>query len=170
MVPKESSAEVLPSQISTPGDLSRLIRELDNLDEYLNQAALRSSQDVSKLPQTSKALEELASMNSLNLLKTDDRKAFKELLDEIKKSAPTIHFGFATPPSITFLNKLVTWLRSNIHPQLLIRIGLEPSIVGGCMVRTTNKQFDFTLRKHFILKHDVLLQGITGSKEPSTNE
>jgi len=165
MVPKESSTEVLPSLISTPGDLSRLIRELDTLDDYLNQAALRSSQDVSKLPQTSKALEELASMNSLNLLKTDDRKAFKELLDEIKKNAPTIHFGFATPPSLTFLNKLVSWLRSNIHPQLLIKVGLEPSIVGGCMVRTTNKQFDFTLRKHFILKHDVLLQGITGSKE-----
>ena len=170
MAPKESASEVLPSQISTPGDLSRLIRELDDLNEYLNQAALRNSQEVSKLPQTSRALEELASMNSLNLLKTDDRKTFKAILDEIKKKAPTIHFGFATPPSITFLNKLVTWLRGNIHPQLLIRVGLEPSIVGGCIVRTTNKQFDFTLRKHFILKHDVLLQGITGSKEPSPHE
>ena len=170
MVPNESPSEVLPSQISTPGDLSRLIRELDNLDEYLNQAALRSSQEASKIPQTSRALEELASMKSFNLLKSDDRKAFKTLLDEIKKKAPTIHFGFATPPSLTFLNKLVAWLRSNIHPQLLIKVGLEPSIVGGCIVRTTNKQFDFTLRKHFILKHDLLVEGLTGSKEPADHE
>ena len=167
MAPKESLVEVLPSQISTPGDLSRLIRELDNLDKYLNQAALRNPGEVSNLPQTSRTLEELASMNSFNLLKPDNRKIFIALLDEIKKNAPIIHFGFATPPSLTFMTKLASWLRSNIHPQLLIKVGLEPSIVGGCIVRTTNKQFDFTLRKHFILKHNLLLESLTGLKEPS---
>jgi len=165
MAPSESSKEVLPPQITTPGDLNRLIRELDDLDEYLNQAALRGSQEASKLPQTSRALEELATMNSLKLLQSNDRKAFKTLLDEIKHKAPTIHFGFASPPPLSFLNKLVSWLRSNIHPQLLIKVGLEPSIVGGCIVRTTNKQFDFTLRKHFILQHDLLLKSLVGEKE-----
>jgi len=162
MVPKDPAVETLPDQITTPGDLNRLIRELDNLDEYLNQAALRSSQEPSHLPQISKALEEVASIHSLQLLKPDDRKTFKALLDEIKKSAPTIHFGFATAPSLTFLAKLVSWLRSNIHPQILIRVGLEPSIVGGCVVRTTNKQFDFTLRKHFVLQHDLLVKSLSG--------
>jgi hypothetical protein len=80
MVPKELSEEMLPPQITTPGDLNRLIRELDNLDEYLRQAALRSSQEPSNLPQTSKALEELAALNSLQLLKPDDRKIFKDFL------------------------------------------------------------------------------------------
>jgi F0F1-type ATP synthase delta subunit len=101
-------------------------------------------------------------MNSLQLLKSDDRKAFKALLAQIKKAAPTIHFGFATAPSLTFLAKLVSWLRTNVHPQILIRVGLEPSIIGGCIVRSTNKQFDFTLRKHFLSKHDVLVKALSG--------
>ncbi len=121
MVPKDQAVEALPDQITTPGDLNRLIRELDNLDDYLNQAALRSSQEPANLPQTSKALEELAAAHSLQLLKSDDRKVFKDLLAEIKKTAPTIHFGFATAPSLTFLAKLVSWLRTNVHPQILIR-------------------------------------------------
>ena len=166
MVPKELSEEMLPAQITTPGDLKRLIRELDDLDEYLNQAALRSSQEPSKLPQTSKALEELAGLNSLKLLKPDDRKSFKEFLSKIQQQAPTIHFGFATAPSLTFLSKLVTWLRANVHPQILIRVGLEPSIVGGCIVRTTNKQFDFTLRKHFVLQHALLVKSLSGEELP----
>jgi F0F1-type ATP synthase delta subunit len=165
MVPKDLSQEMLPAQITTPGDLNRLIRELDDLDEYLNQAALRGSQEPSKLPQTSKALEELAALNSLQLLKPADRKTFKELLDKIKQQAPTIHFGFATAPSLTFLSKLVSWLRTNVHPQILIRVGLEPSIIGGCIVRTTNKQFDFTLRKHFIGKGPLLVKALAGREE-----
>jgi F0F1-type ATP synthase delta subunit len=165
MVPKDLSQGMLPDQITTPGDLNRLIRELDDLDEYLNQAALRSAQEPSRLPQTSKALEDLAATNSLQLLKPDDRKTFKEVLAKIKQQAPTIHFGFATAPSVTFLSKLVSWLRSNVHPQILIRVGLEPSIVGGCIVRTTNKQFDLTLRKHFVSKHELLVKAISGREE-----
>jgi len=167
MAPNDPSKEVLPDQITTPGDLNRLIRELDDLDEYLNQAALRSAQEPSRLPQTSKALEELAALNSLQLLKADDRATFKDLLAKIKQQAPTIHFGFASAPSLTFLSKLVSWLRTNIHPQILIRVGLEPSIIGGCIVRTTNKQFDFTLRKHFVGKHDLLVKALSGREEPS---
>jgi F0F1-type ATP synthase delta subunit len=165
MAPKESHQVILPSQVTTTGDLNRLIRELDTLDDYLNQAALRSAQEASKLPQTSRVLEELAASHSLQLLRPGDRKAFKAILGEIKQQAPTIHFSFASPPSLTFLNKLVTWLRTNIDTNLLLKIGLEPSIAGGCIVRTTNKQFDFSLRKHFVLQHDLLVNVLTGRKE-----
>jgi len=157
MAPESNKSLQLPSQIITPGDLNRLIREVESIDDFLDQSAIRNAQETPRLPAVSKVLEEIASGNSLQLLKPEDRKTFKELLNNLKAVAPTIHLSFAAIPSPAFLNKLVTWFRTNIHPNVLLRIGLEPSIAGGCIIRTTNKQFDLSFRKHFMSEHDGLV-------------
>jgi len=150
----------LPPQISSPGDLNRLLRELNALDDYLNQASLRSSKPESTLPQVNPMLDKLSIENGLNLLKPEDRQSLIDIITVIKTNAPSIHMSFASSPSPSFVIKLITWLRVNIHPYLLLRVGLEPNIAAGCILRTTNKQFDFSLRKHFESKHDYLVQEI----------
>jgi hypothetical protein len=40
----------------------------------------------------------------------------------------------------------------------LVRVGLQPNIGAGCVVRTTNKSFDFSLRRFFDSKHEFFMK------------
>ena len=63
--------------------------------------------------------------------------------------------SFSADPSVTFLTKLMTWLRQEIHPQVLLTVGLQPTIGAGCILRTTNRYFDFSLRQDFANKRTM---------------
>ncbi|HYH36035.1 MAG TPA: hypothetical protein VD706_00875, partial [Candidatus Saccharimonadales bacterium] len=74
-----------------------------------------------------------------------------------KQRSPVLHISFSADPSPTFTEKLMTWLREEIHPLVLLSVGLQPTIGAGCIVRTTNKQFDLSLREDFLKKRELLL-------------
>jgi len=69
--------------------------------------------------------------------------------------------SLSADPSTRFLEKLVTWLRREIHPQVLLTIGLQPTLGAGCVLRTPNRQFDFSLRQDFAKKRDLLIGKLT---------
>ncbi len=137
----------LPSLIVSPSDVRRLRRELEELDDFLHQAGLRQGGKAVAMPKTSRLLEELASTTNINLLHKPERDKLLKYITALIKQAPVLHISFASDPSASFIDKLVVWLRQNIHPQVLVRVGLQPSIAAGCIVRTANKQFDFSLRQ-----------------------
>jgi F0F1-type ATP synthase delta subunit len=66
--------------------------------------------------------------------------------------------SFASEASPKALDKIVAWLRSNIHPQTLLQVGLQPTIAAGCIVRTTNRVFDLSLRTHLREQEPYLTQ------------
>lgn len=138
---------VLTSLITSPSDLRRARRELEALDEFLHQASLRQGGKGVKMPPTSRMLEELAADTDINMLKKTDRDRLKKFLTLLIQKAPEIHMSFASEPSAKFLGTLVQWLRENIHPQVVVSVGLQPSIAAGCIVRTANHQLDFSLRQ-----------------------
>jgi len=145
---QQTPSLTVPTLITTPADVSRLRREILALDNYLAQEALRAhGQPQAKLPKTSRILDELAGSNKLNLLDKATRQYLVSFLDDVAAQAPVVHISFATDPSSAFLQKIVLWFRQNIHPSTLIRVGLQPNIAAGCVVRTTNKYFDFSLRQ-----------------------
>jgi hypothetical protein len=161
MEPNTTAAPLmLPTTVVTPADMLRLIRELMALDEFLNQAALRKGGSAVKLPATSRSLEAITTLYEVNMLQASDRAKLLRVLDHIRLTSPQIHLSLAADPSAAFIDKIISWLRQNIHPQLLLKIGLEPSIGAGCIVRTTNKQFDFSLRQRFIDSRKLLIQKI----------
>jgi hypothetical protein len=61
--------------------------------------------------------------------------------------------------------KLVGWFRANVHPHVLVQVGLQPNIAAGCVVRTTNKVFDLSLRNHFAQNQQVLIESMKGSQK-----
>lgn len=154
----EPGGMVLPLLVISPSDVSRLARELEGLSDYLHQAGLRKGGDAVKLPRTSRMLDELANANDLNLLQAEDREKASTFLGQIAKSSPVVTMSFAAEPSSAFLAKVVTWLRQNIHNSLLLRVGLQPTIAAGFTLRTTNKYFDFSLRKHFDEQRPLLIE------------
>jgi hypothetical protein len=144
-----------------PVDLARLLRELENIDEALLQLKLRSGGEATKMPKTSQSMDKTVEINKLNLLQDEDRKDLMELLKAAKERAPRLHISFSADPSPEFTESLITWLRKEIHPFLLLSIGLQPDIGAGCTVRTINHRLDLSLRQDFIKKRALLMQELT---------
>lgn len=157
----------LPLLAVGPSDVARLLRELQALDEYLHQAGLKRDHEV-KLPRTSRMLDELAGVNELNLLQATARKRAAAFLQDTREHAPVITISFAADPSSAFTGKVVGWLRQNVHPLLLLRIGLQPNIAAGCTVRTANRYYDFSLRSHFKQQRTLLLEKLREASGPET--
>jgi F0F1-type ATP synthase delta subunit len=160
MAPKQEHKFVLPPLITGPGDVSRVLLELDQLEDFLRSAALRKSEATVKLPKMSRTLERLAEINDANLLADTDRQRLQAFLTSLQQHAPVLHISFASEPSAAFTAKIVEWLRANISKYVLVQIGLQPSIAAGCVVRTTNKSFDFSLRKNLANNRGLLLEAL----------
>lgn len=157
----------LPMQVAGPVEVGRLIRELESIDNTLLQLSMRSAGGELKMPRTSHLMDQMVQLNKLNLLQAADREALGQFLAAIKKESPVLHMSFSADPSPAFIEKLMTWLRQEIHPAVLLTIGLQPTIGAGCIVRTTNKQFDFSLRQDFLKKKDLLRKELV-SPPPET--
>lgn len=150
--------------VASPVDVGRLIHELELIDETLLQLGLRAGGKVVKMPKTSHLMDQMVQLKKLNLLQVADRVALKQYLTAIQKKAPVLHISFSADPTPAFTEQLMIWLRREIHPQVLLTIGLQPSIGAGCIVRTTNKYFDFSLREDFVKKRGLLLAELAAAE------
>jgi len=139
---------VLPLSIITIIDLSRVGRELEALNEFMVQSAIRTPGTSMALPRLSKLLDDAANANKLNLLEEKDRQALLNALGYLKMHAPKMHISFSAEPSGVFIGKIAEYIRKNISPVALIQVGLQPTIAAGCILRTPNHQFDLSLRQH----------------------
>lgn len=162
-----ASGDVLTPLIASPSDLKRARRELEELDEFLHQSSLRQGGKEVKLPTTSRMLEDLAAESDLNLLKKTDRDRLMKFLTLLLQKAPVLHMSFASEPSPKFMAKLIAWLRENIHPQVVVSVGIQPSIAAGCVVRTANRQFDFSMRQALDTQTALFINNLRGEVKAS---
>jgi hypothetical protein len=149
----------LPSGVIGPAELGVLRRNLETFNDEVHQAGLRAKSGVHKeVAKPVQAIIELAALNKADLRNPEDRQALIEGIIAAQDSAPTVTMSFATEPSNAFMVKIVQWLRNNIHPQLLVRIGLQPSIAAGCTLRTTSRIYDMSLRNKFNEQRPMLMR------------
>jgi F0F1-type ATP synthase delta subunit len=170
MQPNETQSGGLPVSVITPSNLALLTRELSKLNELLDQAALKNQQVDLKVKDISPSLHEFLQLNKLDVLKGQDRVNAINYLNQVADKAPVVHFSFAVELPPKPAEKLITWLRSNVDPNVLMVIGLAPGIGVGCYVRTTNKVFDFTLRTRLISNKPNLItriKAVTEAHAPS---
>lgn len=158
---------VLPKTVISRIDLAKLVREFEEVDSLLEMQKVRnhsSGQDQSKyvLPNISQALEDLLSLNQVDINNDQVRVLFKEKLGHVKDKAPIIHMTFACQAEPESLQYLADWIRQNIHPEALISVGLQPSLIGGVYIRTPNHVHDFSLRSHMQSKKGIILKLLEG--------
>ncbi len=151
---------VLPILIFGLPEVRRLKLELEALEDFMRQSQIREPGKQPLLPRLSRMCEALAADNKLNLLQEADRKRLQLFLANVIHAAPTLHISFAADPSSAFTAKIVTWMRTQLHPYALLQVGLQPTIAAGCVVRTLNKEFDFSLRENLIKHEDLLMAAI----------
>jgi hypothetical protein len=155
----------LPEILIGQPDIVRLKRELEALRDYLHQAALRKlSKTDLKLPRTSRLLDEIAKLNGLDILQRTDYDWLLTVLTDLQEHGSQVHVAFPTDPSAAFVAKIVAWLRANVHPQLLVQVGLEPNLAAGCVVRTRNRQFDLSLKEHFATARPLLIKKLEAGR------
>lgn len=150
----------LPNQIVGSVDMARVVRELEMLDDSLYQASIRAPGSSVTMPRSSRLLEEFASQNGISLLDQGHRKWLIEQAKLFRDKAPRIHMSFAVEPPAPFLQDILVWCRKNIHPYILVDVGLQPAIAVGVVARTNNRVFDLSLRQRLRESYMMLRQSI----------
>ena len=156
----------LPVQVVSPTDLGRLIRELEKLDDLLHQAELRG-EAATKMPETSRLLDKSLELNKVNLMVASERRVLLQFLEAIRSKAPVLHMSFSADPPQSFMEKIASWFRKEIHPLALVTVGLQPNIGAGCVLRSRNKYFDLSLRQDFEDKKNLLRDAISEKMAPA---
>jgi F0F1-type ATP synthase delta subunit len=153
----------LSNMVISPSDIARLRRELIGLNDFFVNAQGRQTGTAIQPPKLTRALNQLAKENGVNLLEAGSRDKLGKALEELRDSAPTLHISFASEPSPKALEKLINWIRGNIAPNTLVQIGLQPSIAAGCFLRSPNKMFDMSLRASLKKSEPMLVKLIAGA-------
>lgn len=161
MAPKNNSLSLpenivgLPVAVATPSDIGRMLRELETVDSLLLQQSLGGK--VAAAPKLSSLLEKTVAANKLDITDANNRKRLQAFLALVRKSAPVLHMSFSADPTVPFMEQLLAYLRREIHPLILVSVGLQPNLGAGCVVRSTNKYFDMSLRKNFENSKTILV-------------
>lgn len=150
----------LPPALIGRADVSRLLREIEQVDYALETQTIRTPDQPLTIPAMSRALKETLTLNNIEVTNLDERKRMLDSLRDAKERAPNVQITFAIDPEPAITSQLVAWIRENLHPRALITVGLQPSIIGGCVVRTPDHIYDFSLRKRFKDEQANLIQAI----------
>lgn len=161
---KAYSEFTLPPSTVSKTDLSRLVHEVEWIDDELTTKSVRAKAGVRKAaPLTlSDQLTDFLHQNKLNLtsMKSHERTELLQQIRLLKEKVPIIHMTFASAADSESLNKLISWVRESVHPQAVIAVGLQPALVAGVYLRTPNRVHDFSLRSKLKSSHDILVEQV----------
>jgi hypothetical protein len=163
----EQNTFVFPPALVTRADLARLVREIEDIDNDLEAQKARnhaSGQTGYRLPSMSRPLADFMELNKIDATNDQARMHLKEQMRVLKDKAPIMHMTFATEADPKSLQQLMAYLRQEIHPQTLLSVGLQPSLVGGAYVRTPNHVHDFSLRARMAQQRGLIMQELEALK------
>jgi hypothetical protein len=149
---------LLPPSIVTKVDVSRLFNEIERVDNELIQLEAKEKVGATGAgrPVLSSQLEEFLAKNEINIDDGHQRKSLVHELRQLKHSLPVVHVTFSVMADGESLQKIVAWFREVSHPQTVIDVGLQPALVAGVHLRTTNRIHDLSLRKALDEHRDIL--------------
>jgi ATP synthase delta (OSCP) subunit len=83
-------------------------------------------------------------------------------LEEVHKqlnewlAQPVTHVTFAVSPPTSIKVEIVKWFRAQVLPTALVKFHVNGNIIGGMVVRTPNKIFDFSFRKQLLQRKSLI--------------
>lgn len=152
----------LPSSVLTKLDVARLISEMERIDNDLitRDVQIKSGMPVTDQIAFTEQLSDFLSVNSLEIGDNAERTDLIVKMRRFKSTAPTVHMTFASSADTDSLRQLVVWLRESVHPQTVITVGLQPSLIGGVYVRTPNHVHDFSMRAKLAGHRDIIVREV----------
>lgn len=160
---------ILPPSVVSKIDVSRLVNEVERVDVEMTTATVRaktgSYQQVA--PTMSDQLVDFLNQNRITLNDSHDRANLIKLLRQLKDHVPIINMTFTVEADRESLQQLVQWLRTSVHRQAVIAVGLQPAMIAGVYLRTPNRVHDLSLRGALEGSQDLLikeLRSLSGRK------
>jgi hypothetical protein len=149
---------LLPPSLVTRVDISRLVHEAERVDNEMTSASVRAKAGASQVavPVMSDQLQEFLTQNQLSLDNSIVRTDIIKQLRLLKDKVPVVHMTFAVTADRESLEYLAGWLRSSVHRQAVISVGLQPALVAGVYLRTPNRVMDLSMRALLQNSHDKL--------------
>ncbi len=149
---------LLPPSLVTKVDISRLLNEVERVDnEFIqSEAKEKVGSEGNERPVLSGQLEEFLAKNEINIDDSRMRGSLLQELRQLKNALPVVHITFSVMADGESLQKIVAWFRESVHPQTVIDVGLQPALVAGVHLRTTNRVHDLSLRKALDEHRDIL--------------
>ena len=158
----EQTALLLPPSIVTKIDVSRLVSEMEQVDNELitRDAHIKANVPITSQISLSQQLSDFLSVNTLEIGDGAMRSDLIKRLRHIKNTAPMVHITFASSADTESLRELVVWLRQSVNPQSVLTVGLQPSLIGGAYIRTPNRVHDFSLRARLAGHRDIITKEV----------
>jgi len=138
----------LPHSIITKSQLASLQRELVRL----------STAKTAKQKKLSDDLEQFLAMNRIGTITAELQKKLLTALAATAKNAPQITIALGSLPDTDERIELITWLRSQIHPQLLLHIVQDSDVIAGAVIRTERNVYDYSLHSAIFSNTNLLAQ------------
>ena len=153
---------VLPASVITRLDVARVISQAEAADNALTSASVRAKAGTpaEAPPVLSDLLQEFLTANQLDFNDSQQRSKLIAGLRSLKDNLPVIHMTFAAPADQESLQQIAGWLRQSVHPQAVISVGLQPGLIGGVYIRTTNHVHDLSVRAQLAGHRDLLVKEI----------
>lgn len=152
----------LPSSVVTLVDVAHLVNEIERVDNELTSAAVRAKAGAGQGPQLSLSpqLTDFMNQNKLRPSTGKDRTDLIKQMRLLKDNVPTVHMTFAVEADRESMQELVNWVRTSVHPQAVIAVGLQPGLIAGVYLRTPNHVHDLSLRSQLKNGRGVLLKDL----------
>jgi len=156
--PISHTAFVVPHRVISRVDVAHLVRDAEQLDNDFTSAKVRAKAGAEKAPelQVTELLTEFLKENRLKLKDSQDCSMLVKELRLLRDESPVIHMTFSVEADHQSLEQVVQWLRSSIHPQALLAVGLQPGLIAGVYLRTPNHVLDLSLRSRLASSRVVL--------------
>jgi F0F1-type ATP synthase delta subunit len=146
----------LPLSLATKQDVALIHRELSDYIDAAVQIKIRKQKpDGSAL---SPALKDVVVLNQIDINNPQSAQQLLVALNELPKKSQVFHMSFATNPTPDVTQKLIEWFRKEINPRIILSVGVQPTIAAGVILKTQNRQYDFSLRKHLELNRSKLVE------------
>lgn len=150
-----------PSNLITRSDVSRLVRELEHLADVLQGQRVRGETET-KLPPLSQSTTDFLELNEVKITNEKSLETVRQKINTIEDRLPAVHMTFASEIDSESLQQLVTWLRTEIHPQVLINTSIQPNLIGGVYLRTPDHVHDFSIKTLLMGQRQLIVKQLKG--------
>lgn len=144
----------LPSSVSSPQDLASLVLEVHGYSRWFAQASVKKRVAGGSLgdpPELSVGATELIrSWAADKQLTGNSLDELVSALEDFKKTAPSLTVTLSAPAPGDLKEKLVTWFRQNIAPDILVTFKFNATLLGGMVVHYGSHIFDWSFRRQIL--------------------
>lgn len=151
----------LPSQLYSTRQLDGLVLEMSQYADFLRSAAITQIVANGAAPTEEPSWSAIVPLviraaGITDPMSAEDLDNLVLVLKDLQQTAPSCNLTLAAVPNQLHMQRIVTWFRQNIDPNMLISFEVNRAVLGGVVVRAGSHIYDYSWRKQLLAKKDLI--------------